>query len=134
MGGDFRGIRLLDGSPGRLGALACMFYAQIVLNLAHARYLLGGEFRTAALNAVFDRTTQRDLRIMDVHFDLRSVDVGIIAQMIGDVLANALIGALVIFRSDAVVTRMLVTRVASPLAQSSPRSDNQRRAPWLSCA
>jgi hypothetical protein len=114
LGGDFRGIRLVGGSRSWLGALACMLYAQIVLNMAHARDLLGGEFRTAALNAVFDRTAQRDLRIMDIHFDVRSVDIGIIAQIIGDVLANAFIGALVSFRSDAVVTSMLVTIVASP--------------------
>ena len=31
LGRDFRGIRLVGGSRGRLGALTCILYAQIAL-------------------------------------------------------------------------------------------------------
>lgn len=85
------------------------FDTQIVLNMADARDLFRGKFRAAALNTIFDGTTQRNFRIVDIHLDLRSVDIGIVAQMVGDILANALVRTLVIFWPKAVITRVFVT-------------------------
>jgi hypothetical protein len=56
-----------------------MFQAQIILNLVHPGHLFGSYFRAAALDAVFDGTAQRHFRIMDIHLDLRSIDIGIVA-------------------------------------------------------
>src|SRR3712207_2048964 len=77
--------------------------AQVVLHVGHAGQRFREVLGAALLVAAADRPGQGDLPILHGDLDLGGIDDGVVHETLVDVLADALVGPLVILRSAAPV-------------------------------
>jgi hypothetical protein len=73
--------------------------ADLVVNLAHPIHVVRDLFDQELLLTAIHQTCQRDLTVTHGDFDLAAVQPRILAQAIADILADAVVGALVTLRS-----------------------------------
>jgi hypothetical protein len=74
---------------------------ELVLDLLHSGHCVHDVLRQALALAIVDCPGERDLAVLDPHFDLARVDVAVLRQALANILAEALVRPLVALRTAA---------------------------------
>ena len=81
--------------------------AQAVVDLADAGEILEGVLGDPLLAPAVDGAFEGDLAVLDPHLDVGGVDVAVAGQQVADVLADAVVRALIALRAAAAVRALL---------------------------
>src|SRR4051794_30153825 len=96
-----RHFRSATLAPGRVGRARFLRQTEVVLHVADAADGFGDVLRAALRHPAVDGPGERHHAAAHRHVDVARVDIFVLRQPLADVFADAVVGSLVVLRTDS---------------------------------